>query len=187
MIICSTDPCGGPGLRGFGEGWKVVLLIHTISQIWWSLLETKLTGTPSGQNRQRQIVPGGERQREISVNIFFFFFFFFFLGGQVEIVQSEKQHIVLTESFFISIAVEKGDDFESLFSLFFFPSFSQKQTKISNFSNTRQKKIVSFLAMEKVLSAILSIKNNFQDKRVVIGCDQTFLLRTEGLFFTNGN
>lgn len=41
--------------------------------------------------------------------------------------------------------------------------------------------------MEKVLSAILTIKNNFQDKRVVIGSDQTLLLRTEGLFFTNGN
>lgn len=111
MLSCSTDP------QGFRERWKVVLLIHTIRQIWWSLLETKPTDTLSGQNRQGQIVLGEESQGGSFSKSFFLFFFF---CGEVETVQSEKQHIVLTESFlFISIAVEKGD-FDSLFSFFSF-------------------------------------------------------------------
>lgn len=36
-------------------------------------------------------------------------------------MQSKNQHIVLTESFlFISMAVEKGEDFDSVFFFFFF-------------------------------------------------------------------
>lgn len=79
------------GHKASWRGGKLFLLIHTISPIWWSLLETKLTDTLSGLNRQRQIVLGGESQGESSVNPFFpLFFFFLFVCVEVEIVQSEK-------------------------------------------------------------------------------------------------
>lgn len=48
-------------------------------------------------------------------------------------MQSEKQHIVLTESFFISIAVEKGEDFESLFSFLFPLHFPRSRLKYPTF------------------------------------------------------
>lgn len=98
----------------------------------------------------------------------------------METVQSENQHILLSLSLFTCTTVEK-QDFDSLFSfvvavLLHFP---RSRLKYPNFMTHKK---ASFLAMEEVLSAILSIKNNFQDKRVVIGSDQKLLLRTEGFF-----
>lgn len=91
------------GPQGFGKRWKVVLLIHTISQIWWSLLETKLTDTLGGLNRQRQTVPRGESQRESFCKSFFLIFFLFIFFKEGETVQSENQHILLTKPFLVYI------------------------------------------------------------------------------------